>query len=230
MQTNLEVEGRRASELIIWTDCDREGECIGAEVADVCLGVNPRIIVRLARFSSIIAAEIFRAMNNPVLLDRRLADAVRARMELDLRIGAAITRWQTLRWQPRYPILAKAIISYGTKDSGALRQGGFNVANFRNLISGSCQFPTLGFVVDRWFRRQRFVVEKFWYLSLRVECGATQLQPTWSRGRIFSQQACIAILQHALRARGAIVIDARTTDAIKWYSFSLGGKERMDGT
>ena len=109
----MQSEARKASQLIIWTDCDREGECIGAEVAEVCQAVNRRLIVKRARFSSIIAAEIYRAMNGPVELDMRMADAVRARMELDLRIGAAITRWQTLRWQSRYPMLAKAIVSYG---------------------------------------------------------------------------------------------------------------------
>ena len=45
--------------------------------------------------------------------------------ELDLRIGAAFTRFQTLRLQKKFPdVLAEQLISYG-----------------------SCQFPTLGFVV-----------------------------------------------------------------------------------
>ena len=45
------------------------------------------------------------------------------RMEIDLRIGAAFTRFQTLRLQARFPQLGMSVISYG-----------------------SCQFPTLGFV------------------------------------------------------------------------------------
>lgn len=40
---------------MIWTDCDREGEHIGSEVAQVCRKANPRIIVKRARFSAIIA-------------------------------------------------------------------------------------------------------------------------------------------------------------------------------
>lgn len=114
LEANLQAEARKAKELIIWTDCDREGECIGAEIAEVCLSANARLVVKRARFSSIIAADIYRAMNQPQQLDMRMADAVRARMELDLRIGAAITRWQTLRWQAKYPLLAKAIVSYGS--------------------------------------------------------------------------------------------------------------------
>lgn len=37
--------------LIIWTDCDREGEYIGGAIAKLCLESNPRIQIRRARFS-----------------------------------------------------------------------------------------------------------------------------------------------------------------------------------
>ena len=53
---NLKQEARNATELMIWTDCDREGEHIGSEVAEVCRKVNPNIRVTRARFSAIIAA------------------------------------------------------------------------------------------------------------------------------------------------------------------------------
>lgn len=43
----------------------------------------------------------------------RQADAVDARTELDLRIGAAFTRFQTLRLQPRFQELRDMVVSYG---------------------------------------------------------------------------------------------------------------------
>lgn len=52
---NLKEEARGASMLMIWTDCDREGENIGAEIARICKQGNARITVRRARFSAIIA-------------------------------------------------------------------------------------------------------------------------------------------------------------------------------
>ena len=56
IERNLEQEARRADVLMIWTDCDREGEHIGSEIAGVCRKVNPRIQVKRARFSAIIPA------------------------------------------------------------------------------------------------------------------------------------------------------------------------------
>ena len=53
-EDNLVNEARRADMLMIWTDCDREGENIGAEVAKICRRGNPRIRVKRARFSAII--------------------------------------------------------------------------------------------------------------------------------------------------------------------------------
>jgi len=56
--------------------------------------------------------------------------------------GAAFTRFQTLRLQKVFPsVLADQLISYG-----------------------SCQFPTLGFVVERYKQVEAFVPEPFWKL------------------------------------------------------------------
>jgi DNA topoisomerase-3 len=56
VERNLQNEARTADLLIIWTDCDREGEHIGWEVAQVCIKANRRLKVKRARFSAIIAA------------------------------------------------------------------------------------------------------------------------------------------------------------------------------
>ena len=52
---NLKNEAMRSQMLMIWTDCDREGEKIGAEIAKICRSVNANISVKRARFSAIIA-------------------------------------------------------------------------------------------------------------------------------------------------------------------------------
>lgn len=76
--------------LIIWTDCDREGENIGFEIIDVCRAVKPNIQVYRAKFSEITSAAVYRALNGGGDPDFRQSQAVDVRSELDLRIGKSI--------------------------------------------------------------------------------------------------------------------------------------------
>jgi DNA topoisomerase IA len=56
---------------------------------------------------------VLRAAREPVELDEKQANAVAARIELDLRIGAAFTRLQTLQLQTLGSPLDQRTISYG---------------------------------------------------------------------------------------------------------------------
>jgi len=55
IEQNLMVQARRVDMLMIWTDCDREGEHIGMEIVNVCKKTNKSIVVKRARFSAIIS-------------------------------------------------------------------------------------------------------------------------------------------------------------------------------
>lgn len=136
IKRNLQQLARRASLLILWLDCDREGENIAFEVISVCREVNPRMEVKRARFSALISQDIFRAVHNLVQPNENEASAVDARQEIDLRIGSSFTRLQTLLLQEKFDW------------SELLPQG-----RDRMLLSyGPCQFPTLGLIVQReWY-------------------------------------------------------------------------------
>jgi DNA topoisomerase IA len=56
---------------------------------------------------------VLRAAMHPVDLDERQVNAVAARIELDLRLGAAFTRYQTMQLQCMADSLANRVISYG---------------------------------------------------------------------------------------------------------------------
>lgn len=127
IKQTLEREVRTCHGLVLWTDCDREGENIAFEIIEVCLAIKPNLPVFRAKFSEISAAAVYRALNNLVSPDRLQSEAVDVRSELDLRIGAAFTRFQTLRLQKRFPDKVQNLVSYG-----------------------SCQIPTLGFVAHRY--------------------------------------------------------------------------------
>ena len=60
---------------------------------------------------------VIHAAHNPIDLDERQANAVAARIELDLRIGASFTRLQTLELQKLGPQLQERMMSYGMKTS-----------------------------------------------------------------------------------------------------------------
>lgn len=57
--------------------------------------------------------QIHQACREADELDLQQADAVSARIALDLRIGAAFTRLTTMTLQNRAPELASSVISYG---------------------------------------------------------------------------------------------------------------------
>lgn len=155
------------------------------EIVEVCLRVKSSIQIFRARFSEITPAAINRAVNNLTSLDDRVSQAVDARQELDLRIGAAFTRFQTLRLKRVFPrALADQLISYG-----------------------SCQFPTLGFVVERFREVENFIPEPFWKISVEVirENGGAQALFQWKRGRLFDQACCTAYHEHLLEVRFYVI-------------------------
>lgn len=62
--SNIEHVSRGATDLVIWTDCDREGEAIGFDIIDVCRRVNPRLDIYRAHFSALTLADLERAALN----------------------------------------------------------------------------------------------------------------------------------------------------------------------
>jgi len=54
IKQTLEEEARRCQWLVLWLDCDREGENIAYEVIKVCTGVNSHLNIWRARFSALI--------------------------------------------------------------------------------------------------------------------------------------------------------------------------------
>ncbi|KAM7333523.1 hypothetical protein ACRRTK_006843 [Alexandromys fortis] len=173
IKKTLEREAQHCQALVIWTDCDREGENIGFEIIHVCKAVKPSLQVLRARFSEITPRAVRAACENLTEPDQRVSDAVDVRQELDLRIGAAFTRFQTLRLQRIFPeVLAEQLISYG-----------------------SCQFPTLGFVVERFKAIQAFVPEVFHRIKVTHDHKDGTVEFNWKRYRLFNHTACLVLYQ-----------------------------------
>lgn len=210
----IENEAKNCQVLMLWLDCDLEGENIAFEIIDLCRKANPRIQVLRARFSALIPRDIFRTLRLPETPNSNMNEAVNARQEIDLRLGAAFTRFLTLRCKNKYRELVDV-----------------------NLFSyGPCQFPTLGFVVDRFIKIENFQPQEFWSLKCEVRKGSTapsssddpdsgayatgastNLIFNWSRGNIYDRHTAIIIYDLCMRnIKRSRISDVRGNDTRKY--------------
>lgn len=203
---NIETQARFASALFIWTDCDREGEYIGTEIRTTAFKGNARLkepgkVVR-AKFSNIERQHIIQAARTPIPLDENQAQAVSARLELDLRIGVVFTRMQTLKIKPwvvaRTASEETKVISFGT-----------------------CQFPTLGFVVDRYFMVKNFVPEPFWAIKVMHVKEDIEVKFNWARNHLFDRMIIVILFERCLAAKHAKVTKVQTKPTSKWKPLPL---------
>lgn len=138
------------------------------------------------------------AMERLVELDMKQADAVDARMELDLRLGAAFTRFQTLYFQSKFQELQSKVISYG-----------------------SCQFPTLGFVVEQYWRRERFIPEKFWKISASLTKDGKEAKFLWDRDALFDKMSCLVLYEQCIDNPMATITSVRRKPTKKYRPLPL---------
>lgn len=54
IKRTLEEEARKCEWLVLWLDCDREGENIAFEVVEVCTGAKSNLDTYRAHFSALI--------------------------------------------------------------------------------------------------------------------------------------------------------------------------------
>lgn len=177
IKKTLEEEARRCQWLVLWLDCDREGENIAFEVIDVCRAANPHLNIWRARFSALIERDIHESVQRLVRPNQFFADAVDARQEIDLRIGASFTRFQTM-------LLRDAFLLPFSDDERKLI-----------LSYGPCQFPTLGFVVERYWEIQAHEPEEYWTIncSHTLEDGTATFN--WARGHLFDYTSAVIIYE-----------------------------------
>mmetsp|Transcript_13185 Transcript_13185/g.38827 ORF Transcript_13185/g.38827 Transcript_13185/m.38827 type:complete len:979 (-) Transcript_13185:215-3151(-) len=234
LERMLQQQARNAGTLILWLDCDREGEAISDEVRAVCLAGNPRLNNKVfrAKFSTVLSPEIRRALRSLGRVNESWVEAVHARSEHDLRVGAAFTRFQTLRLQKKFDGFDHGkVVSYGP-----------------------CQFPTLGFVVERWARIETFIPEDFWFLDMTIRLNADgtvvgvteeggvastseqQRQPqqhaggrpihlSWKRGRLYDRVMTMVLYESCLDAGEAIVTSLTGRPKNKWRPVPLATVE-----
>ena len=240
---NLQSIAKKSNVLVLWTDCDREGEHIGYEIKITCDKVKANLSCFRAQFSCCIKTEVTKAVQTLRRLNMGMVNAVIARQELDLRIGAAFTRFQTLLLQQKYSEI-EGVVSFGT-----------------------CQVPTLGFIVEQQKKVESFVAEDFWSLKMkyteRKDSSSTSTSTstsesststststssstsnrskksstsnrgkksctsdpsadfTWKRGRLFHRASCLALFESCVAAGRAVVTKDARNPKTKWKPVPL---------
>ncbi|KAK6588006.1 DNA topoisomerase III beta [Cryptosporidium xiaoi] len=176
--SHLEKESRGCNYLVLWLDCDREGENICFEVISVVYGNmnkgrDQREWIFRARFSSISPKDISDAMRNLVYPNKNESDSVDVRQELDLKVGVAFSRLQTTFLRSKFGEFNKnSIISYGP-----------------------CQTPTLFFAVRRRDAINSFVSEKYYTISVTILKDSQTFTLKWCRSKVFDLQVAKCLLQ-----------------------------------
>mmetsp|Transcript_3626 Transcript_3626/g.11267 ORF Transcript_3626/g.11267 Transcript_3626/m.11267 type:complete len:852 (+) Transcript_3626:59-2614(+) len=165
---HLKKEAKNCNILVLWLDCDREGENICFEVMDNTLPwlkkpIGAQCVFR-ARFSAVTIPDLRRALATLGSPNENEARSVDARQELDLKLGVAMTRFQSRYFEKRYGNLDATLLSYGP-----------------------CQTPTLGFCVERHDVIVQFQPETFWTVLPTIDFDSRLVKLSWERGRVFDQ-------------------------------------------
>lgn len=205
MPNFLASEAKNCDFLVLWLDCDKEGENICYEVMDAVAGSirnvrSPQVTFR-AKFSAITDKDIKHAMATLGYPNENEALSVDARQELDLRIGCAFTRFQTKFFQGRYGDLDSSLISFGP-----------------------CQTPTLGFCVQRHDEIQQFKPEAFWFVQVTLD---QDVKLEWQRVRIFEKEIAMIFFNIVKDNKEALVEQVTEKDSYRSRPLALNTVELM---
>ncbi|MEM0143147.1 MAG: DNA topoisomerase I [Candidatus Parvarchaeum sp.] len=152
---------KKADKVIIATDYDTEGESIGFEAIDIVKEENDKAKIYRSVFSSLTVKELAEAFKNLQKPNKNLSDSADARREIDLILGAVLTRFISL---------------------AAERLGN----SF--LSVGRVQTPTLALIVSRDAERRAFKPEKYWRFLATVQTKDLEFVSEYKDGRIFDEK------------------------------------------
>ncbi|MBI5230760.1 MAG: DNA topoisomerase I [Coriobacteriales bacterium] len=178
---SLKNLAKKAEEVVIATDYDREGELIGSDARAMVRDANGSVPVKRARFSAITKGEIESAFENLGEVENDLAAAGEARQDIDLVWGAVLTRYLTK-----------------VKFSG--------VGQPRS--AGRVQTPTLKLIVDREKERKLFVPEDYWVIKAKFASEGDEFEGSHAKDRFKVQaeaQSAYDAVQGATEGRVAEV-------------------------
>jgi len=182
---SLKNLAKKADEIVIATDFDREGELIGSDASGVVREVNAKARIWRARYSALTKGEVTRAFDELTTVDDDLAQAGEARQDIDLIWGAVLTRYLT---KVRFSGLGK------TRSAGRV------------------QTPTLKLIVDKEAERDAFTPEDYWVVSAELQTRAGEAFTARHIQDHFKEGEAAAAAVSAVREAIATNTPARVTE------------------
>ncbi len=177
----LKNAAKKADEIVIATDFDREGELIGSDAAALAREVNAKAPIKRARFSAITRDEVERAFAELVEVDDCLAQAGESRQDIDLVWGAVLTRYLTMA----------------------------KFAGYGNVKpAGRVQTPTLALIVEREREREAFVPEIYWTVKGAFKSGADDFSAGHATDRFKSEDEAKRVMAAIAEATSGKVASA----------------------
>jgi DNA topoisomerase IA len=172
--------------LVVATDNDSEGELIGYEVLQVFRDLNGSGECYRMRFNSLNKRELLQSWANLEKgLNWRWVEKARFRQIFDLITGASFTRLLTLAARSYAPV---------------------------RLISwGSCQTPTLNFVVEREREINSFKPQKYWFIEAVLKTEGGEEFKAYTE-KYVDKDAADKLFENVKGCSTALVDDFRTTE------------------
>jgi DNA topoisomerase-1 len=182
---------KKANKIVLACDYDREGENIGFEAKTLSEEVT-NVPIERARFSSLSPKEVKKAFESLIDPDYNMAMAAEARQILDLKMGAAFTRFVTLSVRER--------------------------ARTKDILSiGPCQTPTCGFVYEREKAIRSFQAKDFWKITaiFSAESGKEggDFEGTHRAGNIHDKEKAAEIFKRLKGAKEGLVAKKAVKEA-----------------
>ena len=178
-----------ATLLVLACDYDREGENIGFEVK-LLADKHKNIPIKRAKYSSFTKKEIEDAFSNLLEPDANIAMAADVRQILDLKMGAAFTRYITMAVQEK--VYRKGVLSIGP-----------------------CQTPTCGFVYEREKKIKDFVPVDFWKITANFNVNGVDFEGTHRKGNIRDESIAYEIYSRICGEEKSIVLEKKITEELR---------------
>ena len=178
---------KRANKIVLACDYDREGENIGFEAKTLAEEVTNVPIAR-ARFSALSPKEVRKAFESLIDPDYNIAMAAETRQILDLKMGAAFTRFVTLSVREK--------------------------ARTKDILSiGPCQTPTCGFVYEREKAIRAFQAKDFWKITAIFSTEDGEFEGIHRAGNIHEKEKAAEIFKRLKGEKKGLVAKKTVKEA-----------------